>query len=34
MSFTQYIFECILNSNEGDYINQALVLAAMKPEGW
>jgi hypothetical protein len=34
MSFSQFIFECILNSESGDYVAQALILAGMKPEGW
>jgi hypothetical protein len=28
------IFELILDSPDGDYIIQAIVLAAMKPAGW
>jgi hypothetical protein len=28
------IFNKILNSSDGDYIFQAEILAAMKPEGW
>jgi len=28
------IFENLLNSEDGDYIFQAQILAAMKPDGW
>ncbi len=28
------IFNAILNSQDGDYIVQVRVLAAMKPSGW
>lgn len=34
MSFSQFIFECILNSESGDYVAQALILKAMKPTGY
>ena len=28
------IFYLILDSSYGDYVIQALILSAMKPEGW
>ncbi len=28
------IFENLLNSEDGDYIFQAQILVAMKPDGW
>jgi hypothetical protein len=28
------IFESLLDSEDGDYIFQAQILAAMKPDGW
>jgi hypothetical protein len=31
---SEEIFEFILDSPDGDYVVQAIVLAAMKPTGW
>jgi hypothetical protein len=31
---TEEIFNELLNATDGDYIFQAEILAAMKPEGW
>jgi hypothetical protein len=28
------IFDLILDSSDGDYVTQAQILLAMKPEGW
>jgi heptaprenylglyceryl phosphate synthase len=34
MTAEQAVFKAILNAKDGDYILQAQLLAAMKPNGW
>ena len=34
IALNKKLFNAILNASDGNYIIQAIILAAVKPEGW